>query len=161
MEQVYNTGMKTLTEVQKAYLAGILDGEGYIGVIVNIKSRGAALDVSIAQNDNGLLSWIVKTTGNGNFHKHNNNVGKVRFYTKKAYELLVALYPYLVVKREQVRLALEFQERYSELGTQPHRAYVYDGKDNPRMALGRLYAEKIKAERRKFSRSILKANYDQ
>ena len=107
-----------------SYLAGIIDGEGCLtigagrkGNIINYNSV-----IMIANTDERLIKWLQQNFG-GNYYKASRIDPRWkqayiwRFLKKKDIEtLLLAVLPYLIVKREQAITLLEFARlpRYQE-----------------------------------------------
>ena len=112
-------GMKT----KYAYIAGIIDGEGCIAIRKdNHKARYAniqyCLVVNITNTDIRMLEFVKDIFGgsismrpyykkDGCFRK---KCWRIMIYSNQAYELLVKVKPYLVIKQEQADLAMKFQE---------------------------------------------------
>jgi hypothetical protein len=112
--------MTTLTEIQKAYLAGIIDGEGCIGINILPSHSGTVkrlqLRVLVANTNYQLISWLCETTGIGYvFKKIRKNNPKAKdgyewiVNSLKALWLLHQVKDYLVIKKEQASVAIEFQ----------------------------------------------------
>lgn len=118
--------MKNLTNEQFwIWLAGFIDGEGciYISRTKNENRWGYqyTLRLEITQANKELLDSIKERVGfgsntwNKNINAVKNRVSKRQVYSikwssRKAYEILKKLYPYLVVKRAQASMGMEFQE---------------------------------------------------
>ena len=114
--------MNTLTEVEKAYLAGLIDGEGCIFISKYQGKNNAnpvySLRVIVAMTDEALLVKWQKTTGVGVIHFKSNrsDINKkncpawqwIITVIADNRELLKAIYPYLEIKRDQADTALEF-----------------------------------------------------
>lgn len=111
--------MKLMTETEKAYWAGFLDGEGCIRIKINQpqKPRHNAqyfLQVSIT-NTNPVNNDKLRNLG-AYIQRHIPRNGKWRpryqafFQCEKAKEFLQQVYPYLRLKREEAYLAIQFQE---------------------------------------------------
>lgn len=54
-----------MTPEQRAYLAGIIDGEGSISLVRLSRKKYPSPMISIASADKELLEWICTTTGCG------------------------------------------------------------------------------------------------
>ena len=96
------TRTMNLSETEKAYIAGIIDGEGCVGVH---KGKGNSLvpRVQIANTQMNLLTWLLERIGTGYIHRTE--------YTSNYYDvkpLLEATLPYLIIKKKQAELVLEF-----------------------------------------------------
>ena len=55
--------MNNITETDKAYLAGIIDGEGCINVTEDKQSTG--IRVEVGSTDPRVIDWIYRKTGIG------------------------------------------------------------------------------------------------
>lgn len=103
-------------DVLDGYAAGIIDGEGCISI--KKVANGYTPYVEVGQNSNGwammdflrdrygaTLSSIIYPPGN-------RKPQKLAFWTgPPAHTLLTVLSPYLLIKTEQARLALDFYEK--------------------------------------------------
>ena len=117
--------MIEMTDVELAYAAGIMDGEGTIGIYRSYapdrkggKKREVALlrpCVSVAQCDIRLPEWLQQKFGCG--YIHNQGVpksGRRVVYTWQVWgftsvvPVLEALKPFLFLKRDRAEIALEF-----------------------------------------------------
>lgn len=119
--------MLILSEVQKAYIAGIMDGEGSIYIAratnhYNKKSRRIyhQLRLIIANTNREMLVYIKNSVGYGaivQFRNVSNNHKAVYTYqlcALKAKELLEAIYPFLIIKKAQANIAFEFAKTIRE-----------------------------------------------
>jgi hypothetical protein len=102
------------SDTDLAYLAGMLDGEGTLGVYGRYqKSRKEYIVVCVVANtDTRVLDWLVATFG-GNYSKRKRS--SARWKTCYAWslsdrhklaELLPAVMPYMKLKVEQAKLVL-------------------------------------------------------
>lgn len=97
-----------------AYLAGFFDGEGCISITYNIKRRNYCLSISIANVKPNVLLDFHHIFG-GNLHysvtkqKNRRNSWRWEINGKSGGDFLTTLFPYLVLKKEEARLALEFR----------------------------------------------------
>lgn len=109
-----------------AYLAGILDGEGTIVLGKKEGKNGKPryqLQVSIFQKEPDWLLLLAKRWGDiGYQYKHTNPsrngnwIASWSLYSGRAKALLVALLPYLTLKRHQAEGAIEFQTNMENKG---------------------------------------------
>lgn len=106
-----------LSRSDRAYLAGIFDGEGSIGV----SSRSPihhSLSVTVASTSEELIRWIWVMTGVGTISVSSRPPRKAAFYwrcfSRQAASVLEQIGPLLIVKRSQVDPALEFAAGGSE-----------------------------------------------
>lgn len=101
-----------------AYLAGIIDGEGCLSIGAGRRQKWGVINynsiVSVANTDIGLIKWLHTNFG-GNFfdgkqQRPNNKKHYIwRVLKRKEIEiLLLAVLPYLIVKRNQAIVLLEF-----------------------------------------------------
>ena len=119
--------MNNFTDEQfYAWLAGFIDGEGciYIAKTKNEKvSWGFSytLRLEITQANKPVLEKIKNRIGFGSNvwnksilknRKPNtwSEVYALKFSSNQAYEIIKNIYPYLVIKKKQASLAIEFQE---------------------------------------------------
>jgi len=98
-----------LEEVEKAYLAGIVDGEGTVTLMKHHKNETPIPFVAVANNSLPLLKWI-KTKAEGMIvskrkskpHHHDSFVWSVR--QDRALRFLNEIKKYLIIKRPQAEL---------------------------------------------------------
>lgn len=107
------------SDTNLAYAAGIIDGEGCIGVYKqkNKKARVGyfiALIISVSMGDSEATLWLKDTFG-GSHHcfkplfRDNKPRFRWQMSATKASNFLCNLLPYLKVKKQQAELAIEFQ----------------------------------------------------
>jgi hypothetical protein len=111
--------MATLTEVQRAYLAGIIDGEGCFNIYRSGKRPRVdyALRVHVMTTSKELAVWLSANIG-GSIHSRESKHGwKTRyewFFDRSVIdELIKTIRPYLVIKPKQADLALRFRESFA------------------------------------------------
>lgn len=99
-----------MTEIEKAYIAGIIDGEGSIMLQRFHANQYPAPCVSIASTTIELLTWLKDTIGYGVIIKKKNyNPEKHKlsysFVIKQnnAIKLLEDIYPYLIIESKRKR----------------------------------------------------------
>lgn len=99
-----------MTETQKAYIAGIIDGEGSIMLIKIHKNTNPSPVISVTSTTLELLQYMKSIIGNGIISKktnYNNLKHKDCFtYTltyNKALDLLIEIEPYLIIKSKKER----------------------------------------------------------
>lgn len=97
-----------MTEIEKAYIAGIIDGEGSIMLQRFHTNQYPAPCVSIASTTIELLTWLKDTIGYGVIIKKKNyNPEKHKlsysFVIKQnnAIKLLEDIYPYLIIESKR------------------------------------------------------------
>jgi hypothetical protein len=101
-----------------AWAAGFLDGEGSIGIYMN--SGSYRLMVSAGQKNNvepleRLLALFGGTIQNNDYGSYATHYWMIS--SRQAGSALKEMLPFLVVKREQAELALEFQARKQPRGS--------------------------------------------
>lgn len=114
---------KKPNKVAWAYLAGIIDGEGCICCSKRKPANTAVqycLIVTIVNTDFRLMEWLRENFG-GSISKVECKApykDKYRWYARSedVTSLLTATMPYLVLKREQARLAISYRETVKGLG---------------------------------------------
>lgn len=105
-------------KIKYGYLAGIIDGEGTL--LISRSNRGSYLNyygrIHVKNTDYRLIKWLVENFG-GNVHKNTptdpekHAVAYSWYFSGDAHDkeiLLLALMPYLIVKREQAKQLVEF-----------------------------------------------------
>lgn len=112
--------IKVLTAEQAAYIAGILDGEGSITISKKNDHTGMRRGVcyrpcvSVANTNELLLLWLQATTGLGGIsskapsNPRHRQAWKWSVWSQQARQLLEVVSPYLLLKREQAELVLDF-----------------------------------------------------
>jgi hypothetical protein len=115
--------MKPITVAQAAYIAGILDGEGTITIS---RKRGNTAKagkrrvfyrpfVQVCLTTPNVLTWLVEVTGLG--HVATNKSARTSrqkpswrwsLWSNQARQLLEATLPYLIIKKTQAELLIEF-----------------------------------------------------
>jgi hypothetical protein len=106
-----------VTDPDKAYIAGIIDGEGSIMLTKFHKNQHPSPCISIASTSIELLDWIKARTGYGNIKsKKNYNTFKHQdsfVYTVKyndAIKLLNDIIQYLIIPQKKQRAELILSE---------------------------------------------------
>jgi len=102
-----------MTELEKAYIAGIIDGEGSIMLQKFHSNEHPSPCISIASTTIELLNWIklavgkgiIKTKKNYNSNKHRDCYSYILKYND-ALEFLELIYPYPVVNSKKKRAEL-------------------------------------------------------
>ena len=109
--------MNKLTETQAAYIAGLLDGEGcisYYNVSNGNGYRGYSTRIKVAMTDANPVYWLKDILGCGFITVREREAQYRRVFewqTKSRVDIadvLEAVFPYLIVKKEQAKLLLNF-----------------------------------------------------
>lgn len=100
------------------YVAGIIDGEGCL--IISRSNRGNYMNyygrIHVKNTDTNLMDWLVEKFG-GNIHVNNpadsvrHSVAYSWYFSGDARDkekFLLAIMPYLIVKKRQAKVLLEF-----------------------------------------------------
>jgi hypothetical protein len=102
-------------DIDLKYLAGFFDGEGSVAVYSNSDHRGYCLRFQLGQNvspQSTIIAEFLKKTYGVHLHVSGTLSGKKKYNMAlsgwKAAFLLEQLKPYLIIKRDQVELALEW-----------------------------------------------------
>jgi hypothetical protein len=120
----YSKQIREMTPTQAAYIAGIIDGKGSICLSLRKGRVGVnggqvyRLNVGVTNTDTRMLDYLLSTTGLGNVigrrtveadHQRNRKNGpRWSLWSQQARQLLEAIEPYLVIKREWALLGIEF-----------------------------------------------------
>lgn len=102
-----------MKKVDYAYLAGFLDGEGYIGIDSNPSRYTYRVHVEVTNTERWILEWyklafggfIVCQKDSDSKHK---DCYRWHGYGRNAKEILETLLPYLKLKKWQSELALQY-----------------------------------------------------
>ncbi|ABS39362.1 LAGLIDADG family homing endonuclease [Clostridium botulinum] len=102
-----------MTNEQKAYIAGIIDGEGSIMLFRFHNNQFPSPCISISSTTIELLKWIksvtkmgtIKRKKNYNTEKHTDSFTYTIKYND-AINLLIQIEPYLVIKNKKARASL-------------------------------------------------------
>jgi hypothetical protein len=102
-----------------SYLAGLVDGEGHIALLKNRHHRQAegfvlTLTIGITNRSLPLMKWLIQKFGGVYYHRSSENPNWADRYDwspkgkKNKEEFLLGILPYLIIKREQANVALQF-----------------------------------------------------
>jgi hypothetical protein len=102
-DEYHTSFLEPLTEAKLAYLAGIVDGEGFFQVSLKTNTFGLGVGVT----DRVLIEWLRREIGGRAYfdisHTAGNRLVHRWFVSRQAdlLSLLPELRPYLVIKQEQ------------------------------------------------------------
>ncbi|MDR7855740.1 LAGLIDADG family homing endonuclease [Tissierella sp.] len=110
-----------MTNTEKAYIAGIVDGEGSIMLTRFHKNQYHSPCVSISSTDLELLEWIKNTIKSGkitnkknyNEERHKDSYTYTIIYDE-AIQFLQSIEPYLVIEKKKAR-ARHIITKYKEV----------------------------------------------
>jgi hypothetical protein len=107
-----NTVGKRFFEVERAYLAGLLDADGAIMATIERHSEKkfryrVRVTIQITQHDRKILDWIVRNLKCGYVHKNRTTFDWLIRNQRTAKEVLILLLPYLKVKNNQAKIVIK------------------------------------------------------
>jgi hypothetical protein len=105
----------SLNDTEKAYIAGIIDGEGCLRIDSGKNGRGTVkycITVSVSNTNFGLIEYLNKITNVGSVFlvkKKGNRRPQLRWmvFSKQAEEFINQILPFLRVKKPQAEILLE------------------------------------------------------
>lgn len=114
--------MPQITEVEKAYIAGLFDGEGTIGYYFKGKLRTHVAQLAIYNTDPRVMVWLRNILPSGGVYPNSRiKTGRKRGWqwmlsSRPCVEQFIrAIRPYLVIKADQVDLILALWEAEDKL----------------------------------------------
>lgn len=107
-----------LTEPEKAYIAGIMDGEGLIGYYFQKSKNRHEATVTITNTDPRLMNWLQEKIGYGNVKSERSGYSRRKHVCHvwcisnkpRVRDFLEAITPYLMIKQDQAKLLLNLWE---------------------------------------------------
>ena len=126
--ELKHNGKKMLpkpTEVELAYAAGIVDGEGYVGIKCSErekeqKSRSHRVYLSVGNTDERMVKFLNDKFGGTYYYaeRGSSSPNAKPMYTWKlsaisAVTFLKQVLPYLITKKERAEIAIKFQDTIS------------------------------------------------
>ena len=124
--------MRTMTPTECAYVAGIIDGEGWVEYKRKKVRRNTRpgkpthnvliIRLEVPQVDGRLIDYLMKTTDEGNRDmKHYptrptwNDQHRWRASHHGVYRIMKQIYPYLIVKREKAKMIIDhYDEKFKK-----------------------------------------------
>ena len=120
--------MRTMSPTERAYVAGIIDGEGWIEFRRKPMKRNnrpgkpthnvLIIRMEVPQVDGRLIDYLMETTAEGTrdlkkFPKHPTFKTQHRWRAchHGVYRLLKQIYPFLIVKREKAKLIIDHYDK--------------------------------------------------
>jgi len=115
----YSDKLPTLkcSETDKAYLAGLIDGDGSI-CLNKEKRRYYRLNVEVSSRNKDHLEYIQRIFG-GYIVESMKNGAKLYVWMcrgRQAEAVLRAIAPYLILKKKQAEIALEYRDMFRNKG---------------------------------------------
>jgi hypothetical protein len=103
-----------IPNIDQAYLAGFIDGEGTITLSRRQRNGNRQLAITISNNERGILEWIRNLTGVGTiiskkiYSKKHNQSYTYHILNRQALSLIKQITPYLRgYKKKRAKLVLE------------------------------------------------------
>ena len=97
--------------LDRRWLAGFFDGEGCVYLQsmkrVNRQLPRYALSIHLTQNDKAILDEVQKEFGGTVYQHSGRKCYRWRVVSRNALDFLLAIYPYSILKRDQINLAIE------------------------------------------------------
>jgi hypothetical protein len=122
---LYEPIMPSLSETEKAYIAGLFDGEGCVHIAVN-KPRPKGINpyhqlmVCVANTNQEIIKYLFDSFGGrvaDNVRKENQQPCQTWWiYAKEANAFLKLIFPYLRIKKLQAEIAIKFQSEIQYTG---------------------------------------------
>jgi len=117
-----------MSPTEAAYVAGIIDGEGWVEYRYVQRRRNTRpgkpiyrtliIRMEVPQVDGRLIDYLMKTTAEGNrdikrYPKHPTYKDQHRWRLSHhaVYRVLKQIYPYLIVKREKAQLVIKHYDK--------------------------------------------------
>ena len=111
-----------MRDLHRAYVAGLFDGEGSVIAKMGSTTRDQfSCRISIAQKNPVVLYAVKRTLGYGQVHE--TNIGTFFYKVDSApqvMEFIRFVYPYSVVKREQLRLGYKLAKLVGKFDEKAH-----------------------------------------
>lgn len=109
------------------WVAGLFDGEGSLGIYRDKRSNSAKLDVSLTMIDEAPVEVMYRLLGGtfATYQRPDRRTYRWAVYGKLATAPLLMIYPYLVLKKDQVKVALEFLQWQDERGSGTYTPVEY------------------------------------
>jgi len=115
------------TDIQLAYLAGIIDGEGTIGIERQSPNETCRKKtyythrLCIINTSKNLMHWLKENFPQGSFSLRKKIDGRKdcyawRLFGKNAEEILIAIKPFLIIKIAQADCVLRFRQTKGKTG---------------------------------------------
>ena len=122
--------MNKLIVAEAAYIAGLVDGEGWVSFAMTSHKRLIKKDrrtplLGIANTNKDVLDWVLFKVGIGKVFKVSRKFSKEHWkdqyrYTlhgKQVGELLKQLLPYMIIKRQRAILVIEYSNTILSIPT--------------------------------------------
>ncbi len=110
-----------MTRNDLSYLAGIIDGEGHIEIHCDNRIPSFYLRIIVVSTSEELMFWLKEKFGGHYYPRTWNELTRKQCYawqvsTKQSEEMLKKIFPFLIIKKRQAKLALEFRKTVGKQG---------------------------------------------
>jgi hypothetical protein len=105
-----------VAETRLAYYAGLFDGEGNVDLSKNSVGSSHRVRSQVSQKPKQLLEMCKSDFGGSLYHNKANGGWLWVLHANQAIRFFNAILPYLVLKREEVKLAIEYQRQLHARG---------------------------------------------
>jgi len=153
--------LSTVSSIELAWTAGIIDGEGSLAIGYGKTSRVWFCTVSVRNTDKRMIDKLYELYGGGTFktkYKYKNEYRPVwTWYIEnlRIREFLNLIYPYLVIKQRRAELLIEMRRRIEErVGIEMVYRNVKHGHKSPFVSQNeRKMRDELYRELKKYNRS--------
>lgn len=138
----YHTQPVALTQVEIAYIAGMLDAGGSLLIYKMSNSRGYCLQLAYRKTDYDTLKYIGDIFRGRVRPAKSDPKSKLKIWlllltSKKAYYALKHIYPFLIIKKRAAKICIDFFELY----WRPNSGGI--PVSDERQQIGRIYAARL------------------
>ena len=115
--------IKEMSETQKAYIAGMMDADGCVGISKN-KSRSNLYEFDFTKRamitncDYNLITWLHDVVGAGTAYQYKKSgsdnwriVHRYQITGKKCRAFLKQILPYMIIKKDRAQLVMSLPVR--------------------------------------------------
>lgn len=133
-----------MRDIEAAYLAGYFDGDGHVGIVKSKKGH-YCLQTELSSTDPTIPQWLYRLFGGsldirkrgGNFKPQHRWIAS----SKKSAALLKEVASFVQIKKEQVKIALQFSSGIKRTGKALSQETVLD-REQMRLAISKLNQNK-------------------
>jgi len=141
-----------MSKLTASYLAGYIDGEGYLGIIPNCHKSSYTAKLKIASVDKEIIDWLKDSYGGSiwkrKFHNNSKDAYNWTLEGKNLLPFLEKVRPYLKLKKKQADLLIQKEKIKRDIH-----------KYNKGARNGIVYSKEIKEKIDYFYKEIRKLNH--
>ena len=100
--------MGRLKATEKAYIAGLIDGEGCLRIEFDKRNNCGNPLIQITNNNREVLEWCKEALGCGEIYKNESKAFVYRLRKKDVLRVLLAIKNHLIIKRRHADVLLAF-----------------------------------------------------